>query len=186
MTEMPRKNAFARPDTLSLASVREWIASNYSIETQRRRDLASALETFSEWCGLPLDLIPADREQPEPIRRFLDAADARGEPHIDVGLPQLSQQHVDDLLRRAVAEKLAQRLLVVGDAVPLHQRDEILRRIPAQGRDTEVRVLRQEVPRRRMDIGEIAASATRDEDLVPKACVVFEHADTPATLASLQ
>lgn len=60
MTEVPRKNAFARPDVPSLASVRGQIASDYSIETQSRRDLVSALETFSEWISLPLDLIPAD------------------------------------------------------------------------------------------------------------------------------
>ena len=35
------------------------------------------------------------------------------------------QQHVDDLLGRVVAEQLAAVLLVEGDAVALHQRDEV-------------------------------------------------------------
>jgi hypothetical protein len=35
------------------------------------------------------------------------------------------EQHRDDLLRRAVAEELAERLLVPGDAVPIDQSDEI-------------------------------------------------------------
>lgn len=64
MTEMrpdlPRKNAFARPDTPSLKEIRDRIASDYGIETQRRRDLTSAIETFGEWSGRPLDLIPAE------------------------------------------------------------------------------------------------------------------------------
>ena len=54
------RNAFARPGSLSLAEMRNRIASDYGIETQRRRDLVSALETFGEWCDRPLDLIPAE------------------------------------------------------------------------------------------------------------------------------
>ena len=42
--------------------------------------------------------------------------------------------------RTAVAEKLAQLFLVPGDAVPLHQRDEIVRRVAGQRRLAEVRI----------------------------------------------
>ena len=57
-------------------------------------------------------------------------------------------QHVDDLARGAVAEQLAEGLLVIGDAVALDQRDEIRLRVAAQRRDAEARIARDEVLRR--------------------------------------
>ena len=46
--------------------------------------------------------------------------------HVDAGRGAFGQQHGHDLPRRAVAEQLAERLLVPGDAVPLDQGDEVV------------------------------------------------------------
>jgi hypothetical protein len=45
----------------------------------------------------------------------------------------LGQQHGDEVIGRAVAEQLALVFLVEGDAVPLHQRDEVLRGVAGEG-----------------------------------------------------
>ena len=70
----------------------------------------------------------------------------------------------------AVAEQLALVLLVEGDAVLLHQRDEVLRRVARQRRAAEVRVVAQEVLVRRarveVAVGEVAAAAAGDADLL--------------------
>ena len=62
-----------------------------------------------------------------------------------MGLPHFGQQQIDDLLRRSVAEKLAKGLFVPGDAVPLDQSDEVMRRIAAERRNAEMRVGREEL-----------------------------------------
>ncbi len=77
------------------------------------------------------------------------------------------EQHRDDLLGRAVAEQLPQRLFVKGDAVFFDQRDEISRRVAAQRRFGEVRIGRDIAFRHRSDIGEIAAPAAGNQDLLP-------------------
>ena len=65
--------------------------------------------------------------------------DGVADPDIDAALRAFGQQHGDDRARRAVAEQLAERLLVIGDAVPLDQRDEVGLRVAAQRRTAEVR-----------------------------------------------
>ena len=58
--------------------------------------------------------------------------------HVHIGLnphpgcAALRFQHGDDLLRRAVTEELSQSFLVIGNAVLLHQGDEIGRRVTRQ------------------------------------------------------
>lgn len=54
---------------------------------------------------------------------------------------QFAQQHLDYLQCRTIAEELTQRLLVIGDAVTLNERDEVALRITAQSGDAEMRVL---------------------------------------------
>jgi hypothetical protein len=44
---------------------------------------------------------------------------------LDIGISALGFQHVGDVLRGAVAEELAKRFLVVGDAMFFYQRDEV-------------------------------------------------------------
>jgi hypothetical protein len=104
----------------------------------------------------------------EAIRGLLDAVDAGGQPEVDGGRLQLLEQHVDDLPRRAVAEQLAERLLVVANAVALDELDEVVLGMALQRRDAEMRVLRQEILRRSVDVGEVAAAATGDADLLSR------------------
>ena len=62
------------------------------------------------------------RSPPAPWRT---AAHAAGLPALHRAGAALGQQHADDLLGRVVAEQLAAVLFVEGDAVALHQRDEV-------------------------------------------------------------
>jgi hypothetical protein len=95
-----------------------------------------------------------------------DLADGRRQPHLDPTLAAFLHQHRDDLPGRAVAEELPERLLVPGDAVALDQREEIPLGIAAERRLGEMRVLGEEVLRPRPGVGEVAAPAARDEDLL--------------------
>ena len=94
-------------------------------------------------------------------------------------------QHVDDLARGAVAEKLAEGLFVVGNAVAFHERDEIRLRVASQRRDAEARIARDEILRRGVDVGEIAASPARDADFLAGRARMVDHqhrASAPARL----
>ncbi len=64
---------------------------------------------------------------------------------------------------------------MVGDAVPFHQRDEIVLRVAAQRRLGEMRILREEVARAGTKIGEVAATAARDADLLAGRLRMIEH-----------
>ena len=76
------------------------------------------------------------------------AADHRARlPALDAGRRAFGQQHIDDLLAGAVAEQLALVLFVAGDAMALHQRDEVARRVARERRTAEVGVGRQKVLR---------------------------------------
>ena len=68
------------------------------------------------------------------------------------------KQHVDDLPRRAIAEELAERLLMPGNPVPIDQVDELGRCEAAQCGLGEVRVGREEVIGRGTGVREIAAA----------------------------
>src|SRR5271157_5941834 len=74
-------------------------------------------------------------------------------------------EHGDDLLRRSVAEKLAQGLLVIGNAVPLDQGYEISRGVPRQRRFRKVRVGRKEMLGLAVQVGKVAAPASGNENL---------------------
>ena len=99
------------------------------------------------------------------------------DPDVDTAPRAFGQQHGHDGARRAVAEQLAERLLVIGDAMALHQRDEIGLRVAAQRRPAEVRVARQKAIRRAVQIGEIAAAAAGDQDLGADPVGMVEQQD---------
>src|SRR5690606_34231055 len=87
---------------------------------------------------------------------------------------------------RTVAEQLPQRLLVPGDAVALDQRQEVLRRVPAQRRLGEMGMGRDEPVGRRMDVSEVAAPAARDQHLLSRPLGAVEHEHPPAALPGLR
>ena len=95
----------------------------------------------------------------------------------------LRQQHIHDLPRRVIAEQLPQRLLVPLDPVSLDKFKKMARLVQRQRRLREVRILRNEVGRRAMNVGEVASSATGDEDLPPRLRIVFEQQHATIALA---
>ena len=98
------------------------------------------------------------------------------------GVAALRREHPDDLPRRAVAEKLAELLFVVGNAVRLDERDKVRRRVARQGRATEIRLLGDVIVRRGVEVGEVAASAARNENLLADALGPLQHSDGPPPL----
>ena len=81
-----------------------------------------------------------------------------------------------------IAKELPERLLVVADAMLLHQLYEILGRVPGQRRPRKMGVGGDEVLCRAVKVGEIAASSSGDQDLFPDALRPLEHGDAPAAL----
>ena len=73
-------------------------------------------------------------------------------------------------------------LFVPADAVPIDQRDEVARRVARQRRAAERRVVGQEVRRPRVAVGEVAAAAAGDADLLGDLRRVVEQQDPQAAL----
>jgi hypothetical protein len=94
----------------------------------------------------------------------------------------LGEQHGDDLVAPAVAEQLPLVLLVPRDAVSLDEIDEIARRVARERRAAEVAVPGIEVARADLDVGEVAAAAARDADLLGDLVGMVEQHDRAAEL----
>ena len=95
----------------------------------------------------------------------------------------IGQQHGNDLPRRTIAEKLAQGLFVPGDAVLFDQGDEIVLGVARQRRLAEMRVGRDKRLGPAQKVGEIAAPAARDQDLLADLVGVIQQQHPPSALA---
>ena len=84
-----------------------------------------------------------------------------------------------------VTEQLAQLFLMIGNVILFHQPDEILRQVTAQGRQAEARVIRQEILRSRVQIGEVTSPAAGNTNFPRHGLILFNHKDTAASLAAL-
>jgi hypothetical protein len=95
----------------------------------------------------------------------------------------LSQQHVNNLPRGMVAEQLPQRFLMPLDAVSLDKFKKMPRLVKCQRRLRKMRILGDEIRRRAVNVGEVAAAATGDEDLAARLRIVFkqQHPTAPLT-----
>jgi hypothetical protein len=123
----------------------------------------------------------------------VDLVRVAGTPHRvhGTGLPPLhpagialGPQHVDDAAGAIGAEQLSPVLLVEGDAVAPDQRDEFRRCVARQRRTGELRVLGQvAVVPLRIDVGEIAAAAAGDADLLADFRRVVDQHHARAALA---
>ena len=111
-----------------------------------------------------------------------EPGDAIAEAQIHPADAAFLEQHGDDLARRAVAEQLAQRLLVAGDAVPGDQGAEILGGVLREGGAGEMRIGGEEALRRGSGVGEITASAAGDQDLAARLVGVVEQQHPAAPL----
>ena len=94
-------------------------------------------------------------------------------------------EHFHDVLRGTVAEKLAERFLVIRNAVFFDQRDEVGRFVPGQGGFREVRIRGIEIFRPAMEVREIAAASAGDQDFLAGAIGTFQDGDAPAAFARL-
>ena len=65
------------------------------------------------------------------------------------------------------------------------QRDEIRGRVAGQRRLGEMRIGREEILGLAVEVGEVAAAAAGDENLLAQAVGVFEHGDAASALAGL-
>ncbi len=99
--------------------------------------------------------------------------------------PAFGFEHFHDVLRGAVAEKLAERFLVIRNAMLFHQRDEVRRFVPGQGGFREVGIRGIKVLRPAMEVGEIAAASAGDQDLFARTIGPFQDSDAPAAFARL-
>ena len=90
------------------------------------------------------------------------------------GLGALAQEQVEDVLGGAVAEELAEVLLVPGDVVGFNQGEEVLRGVAGERGAGEVGVGGEEVFRAGVEVGEVAAASAGDEDLLAGLVGVVE------------
>lgn len=99
----------------------------------------------------------------------------------DANLIALVEQHVEDVAGFVIAEQLAEFLLVVWHAVFGHQTDEVPLGVTCQRRFAEMCVLREEIARLGVHVGEIAAATARHEDfLAGLVGMVKQHHLAPA------
>jgi len=83
-----------------------------------------------------------------------------------------------------VAEELAQRFFVVGDAMLFEECEEIGGSEAGQSRFGEVGIGGKEVVGSGVEIGEIAAASTGDENFLADAVGMFEDSDAATALGS--
>ena len=113
---------------------------------------------------------------------MLDGNVARVEAEVYVAAFALRQEHVEDLTRRVIAEELAEGFLVPPDSVALDEFEKVLRLVERERGLREVRVLGKEVLRSAMNVGEVAAASSGDEDLAAGLWIVFEKENSAIAL----
>jgi hypothetical protein len=134
-----------------------------------------------------VQLIPigADDEMPWPrnLADFTSSDDAHASP------AALFVEHGENLPGGAIAEKLAQGLLVIGNGVLRDQRHEIGGGVAGERRFGEVRVGGDKIFRPAIEVGEIAAPAAGDEDFFPMrgawSCRHTRRPRLPASMAHI-
>jgi hypothetical protein len=94
-----------------------------------------------------------------------------------------AHQHVDDLRGAAVAEKLPQRFLVIPDAIPLHEVDEVARCVACERGTAEIGIAGNERCGPRVDVGEVAAAPAGDADLLAELRRMVDEQHAPAARA---
>ena len=127
--------------------------------------------------------VPAEVSTRKRLSACGDGEDAGGELDADVGVGALASSRVRMSLGGAVAEELAEGLLVLGDVVFFDQGEEVRRGEAGERGLGEVGVGGEEVFGAGVEVGEVAAAAAGDEDLLAGAVGVFEDEDAAAAAA---
>lgn len=115
----------------------------------------------------------------------LDFGDARIREDLHIGGTTFDLKHIGDIAGGIVAEELTKGLFVPRDLMFIDQSNEINGRKTGQGGFGEVGIAGDEIFRRAVSIGEIAAATAGDEYLFADAFSSFEDSDTPAALPCL-
>jgi hypothetical protein len=131
-----------------------------------------------DW-GAKLGGIGADDE----LGSMLDFLDFGVQEDLDASVAALDFEHIGDVLRGAIAEKLAERFLVVRDAVFFDQRDEVGRGVTGERGFREVFVSADEVLWATVDVREIAAAAAGDEYFLSDTIGALEDSDAASAFA---
>ena len=112
--------------------------------------------------------------------------DADAGAEVDRRFSALAFEEGDDALGGVVAEELAEGLLVVADVVLFDQRDDVGGGEAGQRGAGEVRVGGEEVFSGGVDVGEVAAAASGDEDFAAGALAVLEQKDAATAAAGFE
>jgi hypothetical protein len=115
----------------------------------------------------------------------LDLVNLGPEKYLYPGCRAFGIEHLHDVVRRPVAEKLSWRFFVIGDVMLFDQSNEVCGCIPCERRFCEVRICGYEMFRPAIGIGEITSAAARNENLFARTIGMLNHGDAAATLASL-
>ncbi len=116
----------------------------------------------------------------------LHLGDAHIEKNLDVSGAALGFEKIGDVRGGMVAEELAERFFVIGDAMFLDENEKIVGSETGEGGFCEMRIGGDEILGSGVNVGEVAAASAGDEDFFADAVGVFEERDTAATFASLE
>jgi hypothetical protein len=99
----------------------------------------------------------------------------RAEQNFYAGVAAFLLQHRRDVARQSIAEQLAEFFFVVRDAVLVDEPHEVGWSIAGERRFDEVWIGRKEIIRSGMQVGEIAAAASGDQDLLADSIRAFKY-----------
>jgi hypothetical protein len=95
-------------------------------------------------------------------------------------------EKVGDFRGGIVAEELAESFFVIGDAVFFDERNKILGRVAGEGGLCEMGIGGEKIFRGGVDVGEVAAASTGDEDFFADAIGEFDDGDAAAAVGGLE
>ena len=110
--------------------------------------------------------------------------DGCAQENIHPSISALGFEHAEDTGRGAIAEELSKGLFVIWNIVFFHQRDEIRGRVTGQRGLGKMGIGREKMLGLAVNVSEIAASATGDEDFLAQPSCVLDDGDAAATFAS--
>lgn len=116
----------------------------------------------------------------------LNFPDSGVEKKLGACIAALGFEHVGDVLRGTVAEKLPESFLVVRDAMFFDQRDEVRRGIAGERGFCKVFIRANEIFRAAVDVREVATSAAGDENLLADAVGPLKEGDPASAFAGFR
>lgn len=115
-----------------------------------------------------------------------DFRDAGVEENLDVRGTAFGFEEIANVSGGIVAEELTESFFVIGDVMFLEEGEEIGRSVTGKGGFGEMGIGGKEILGRGVDVGEIAAATTRDEDFFADAVGMFEDSYAAAAFAGFE